>query len=226
VDYVNGMKDIKNKQVKNIINLSDIFTDDPVRMIRAVKYAAATGFSIPLNLKMKITSQSNLLRTISPSRLTEEIFKIINSDKAGVIVDMLDKIGLYSYLQPQAAELMRKNTNFRKSYMQTMTALKGRENQRGQAISSLFRDYLEGAYEWKPGPIENYKDICKSVRNFVLPMNPPRFELEYAIKKFLSAKGITIKRTPFRQAAEGETPAKRRRRRRKPKSESANAENN
>jgi len=221
VDYVNGMKDIKNKQVKNVINLSDIFNDDPVRMIRAVKYAATTGFSIPLNLKMKISSQSNLLRTISPSRLTEEIFKIINSDKAGGIVDLLDKMGLYSYLQPQAAELMRKNANFRKSYMQTMTALKGRENPRGQAISSLFRDYLEGAFEWKPGPIENYKDICKSVRNFVLPMNPPRFELESALKKFLSAKGITIKRTPFK-AAEGETSsAKRRRRRRKPKSASA-----
>jgi len=227
VDYVNGMKDIKNKQVKNIINLSDIFTDDPVRMIRAVKYAATTGFSLPLNLKMKITSQSNLLRTISPSRLTEEIFKIINSDKAGIIVDMLDKIGLYSYMQPQAAELMRKNANFKKSYLQTMTNLKGRENQRGQAISSLFRDYLEGAYEWKPGPIENYKDICKSVRDFVLPMNPPRFELEYALKKFLSNKGITIKRTPFKTAAEGEKPAsKRRRRRRKPKSESADTENN
>jgi len=226
VDYVNGMKDIKNKQVKNIINLSDIFTDDPVRMIRAVKYAAATGFSIPLNLKMKITSQSNLLKTISPSRLTEEIFKIINSDKAGVIVDMLDKTGLYSYLQPQAAELMRKNANFRKSYLQTMTDLKGRENPRGQAISALFLDYLEGAYEWKPGPIENYKEICKSVRTFVLPMNPPRFELESAIKKFLSAKGITIKRSPFRPAAEGEASAKRRRRRRKPNSGSANKESN
>jgi hypothetical protein len=110
-----------------------------------------------------------------------------------------------------------------------MTDLKGRENRRGQAISSLFRDYLEGAFEWKPGPIENYKDICKSVRDFVLPMNPPRFELEYALKKFLSNKGIIIKRTPFKTAAEGEKPAsKRRRRRRKPKSESgsANTENN
>jgi poly(A) polymerase len=226
VDYVNGMNDIKNKQVKNIISLSDIFTDDPVRMIRAVKYAATTGFSIPLNLRMKITSQSNLLASISPSRLTEEIFKIINSDKACAIVDLLDKTGLYSYLQPQAAELMRKNSSFRKSYLQTMAGLKGAENIRGQAISSLFRDYLETLYEWKPGPIENYKEICKSVRNFVLPMNPPRFELESAIKKFLSAKGITIKRTPLRPAAEGDSPsARRKRRRRKPKTESTNTEN-
>jgi len=225
VDYVNGMKDIKNKQVKNVINLSDIFTDDPVRMIRAVKYAAATGFSIPLNLRMKITSQSNLLTAISPSRLTEEIFKIINSDKAGIIVDMLDKTGLYAYLQPQAAELMRKNAGFRKSYLQTMTDLKGTENKKGQAVSSLFYDYLESVCEWKPGPIENYKEVCKTVRTFVLPMNPPRFELEYAIKKFLSNKGITIKRTPFKPAVDGSSPpSKRRRRRRTPKTEAENTE--
>jgi len=222
VDYVNGMKDIKNKQVKNIINLSVIFMDDPVRMIRAVKYAAMTGFSIPLNLKMKIVNQSNLLTSISPSRLTEEIFKIINSDKAGAIVDLLDKMGLYSYLQPQAAELMRRNANFRKSYLQTMAALKGAENQRGQALSSLFYDYLESTSDWKPGPIENFKEICKTVRTFVMPMNPPRFELEYAVKKFLSAKGITIKRTPPKPAAEEGKPApKRKRRRRKPKSGTA-----
>jgi poly(A) polymerase len=227
VDYVNGMNDIKNKQVKNIINLSEIFTDDPVRMIRAVKYAAATGFSIPLNLKMKIVNQSNLLTSISPSRLTEEIFKIINSDKAGAIVDLLDKMGLYSYMQPQAAELMRKNANFRKSYLQTMTALKGVENQRGQALSSLFHDYLESTNEWKPGPVENFKEICKTVRVFVMPMNPPRFELEYAVKKFLSAKGITIKRTPPKPAAEEGKPApKRKRRRRKPKSGAAAPVNN
>jgi len=227
VDYVNGMKDIKNKQVKNIINLSVIFMDDPVRMIRAVKYAAMTGFSIPLNLKMKIVNQSNLLTSISPSRLTEEIFKIINSDKAGAIVDLLDKMGLYSYLQPQAAELMRKNANFRKSYLQTMSALKGVGNQRGQALSSLFYDYLESTQDWKPGPIENFKEICKTVRTFVMPMNPPRFELEYAVKKFLSNKGIIIKRTPPKPAAEEGKPApKRKRRRRKPKSGAAAPVNN
>jgi poly(A) polymerase len=219
VDYVNGMKDIKNKQVKNVINLSDIFTDDPVRMIRAVKYAAAADFSIPLNLKMKISSQSNLLKSISHSRLTEEIFKIINSDKACAIVDLLDKMGLYSYLQPRAAELMRKNPNFRKNYLQTMAALKGAENQRGQALASLFRDYLESTDDWKPGIVENYKEICKTARTFVLPMNPPRFELEYAVKKFLSVKGITIKRMLPKPVTEGEKPAaKRKRRRRKPRS--------
>jgi len=211
VDYVNGMNDIKNKQVKPIINISKIFSDDPVRMIRAVKYAAATGFSLPLNLKRKIKKQSTLVSSISPSRLTEEIFKIIHSDKAAEIVDLLDQMGLYCYLQPEAVKLMRQESDFRKRYLQSMKALSaGGGNNFSLALGSLFYDYLETFTEWKPGIIENYKEIFHAARSFVLPMNPPRFEFERAIKKFLAAKGITVKRPYFpinnKQTTEGETP--------------------
>jgi len=217
VDYVGGMNDINKKQIKPIIALSEIFTDDPVRMIRAAKYAAKTEFTLPMNLKMKIANQSSLLSTISPSRLTEEIFKIIHSEKAAAIVDLLDKMGLYAFLQPQAASLMRKNPNFRKSYLQGMEELKGSGDRRGHALSALFTGYLESIADWKPGPIENFKDVFKTARSFVLPMNPPRFEMEYALKKFLASHGITVKRAPPKPPVEGETKPKRKRRRRRKK---------
>jgi len=222
VDYVGGMNDIKSKQVKPIITLSEIFTDDPVRMIRAAKYAAMTGFSLPLNLKLKISHQSNLLSTISPSRLTEEIFKIINSDKADTIVSLLDKMGLYSYLQPQAVQFMRKNAKNKKSYLQTMSNLSGKKNVRGEPLRALFSDYLENTQEWKPGSIDNFKEICKTARTFILPMNPPRFELEHAVKKFLTSHSITVKRSyikPAAETAEAGSPAVRKRRRRRKKPE-------
>jgi poly(A) polymerase len=221
IDYVGGMNDIKKRQVKPVIPLSEIFTDDPVRMIRAVKYAALAGFSIPLGVKLKIAKQSGLLASISPSRLTEEMLKIIHSDNAAAIVNLLDKTGLYCYLQPQAAKLMRKNPLFRQSYLRRMAALKGSENRRGQALGALFYDYLETFAEWKPEPVENFKEIYKAAHSFVLPINPPRCEMEYVVKKFLSDHGITIKRPHLekpKQAHEGETvPSAKRRRRRKPK---------
>ena len=221
VDYVGGIEDIKKRQVRPIIPIDKIFTDDPVRMIRAVKYAAATGFSLPLNLKLKIKKQSNLLTSISPSRLTEEIFKIIYSGRAAAIVDLLDRMGLYSYLQPQAAKLMKKDSTFRKNYLRTMTALNGAGNSRGQELGALFSDYLESTQKWEPGDIENYREIFNTVRSFVLPMNPPRFELEHAVRKFLAVRGVTIKRAHPKPAHEtGDKPAsaaKKRRRRRKPK---------
>jgi poly(A) polymerase len=199
VDYVGGMNDIKKRQVRSVIPLSEIFTEDPVRMIRAVKYAALAGFSIPFNLKLKIARQSCLLAGISPSRLTEEILKIINSDNAADIVDMLDKMGLYNYLQPNAADIMRKNPSFRHNYLKSMTVLNGS----GQVLGALFYDYLETVYDWKgeaasgknlPISIENFREIFKAVRSFVLPMNPPRYDLERAMRKFFSSRSITIKR--------------------------------
>ncbi|MDR1869592.1 MAG: polynucleotide adenylyltransferase PcnB [Treponema sp.] len=218
VDYVGGMEDIKSKMVKPIISISEIFKDDPVRMIRAVKYAAATGFSLPLKLKLKIKSQSNLLTSISPSRLTEEIFKIINSGKAAAIVDLLDKMGLYNYLQPQAAALMRKNAGFRQKYLDSMAALTGVEKYRGQAIGALFYVYLENARTWESGVLEDYKEVFQMARSFVLPMNPPRFEMEHALRKFLSNYGITRRPHPnpvLESGAKPAAPAKRKRRRKR-----------
>jgi len=185
-------------------------------MIRAVKYAAMTGFSIPLNVKMKITAQSNLLSSISPSRLTEEIFKFIYSNKAADIVDLLDKMGLYSYLQPNASKLMKKDSVFRQRYLKTMSKLNGRESYRGQALGALFTDYLETLHEWKSGTsIENFREVYKDARSFVLPMNPPRYDMEYAVKKFLTNHGVSIKR-PVLATVEGK-PAPKKKRRRKPR---------
>jgi poly(A) polymerase len=220
VDYVGGMKDINKKQVKPIIPITQIFSEDPVRMIRAVKYAAATGFILPFYVKLKIHNQSGLLTTISHSRLTEEIQKIIHSSQAAAIVDLLDKMGLYSYLQPEAAKLMKKNQNFKARYLKSMAALNGNDNFRGQSLGALFWDYLEDTCDWKPGTIENFKEIYTTARSFISPMNPPRYEMQYALKKFLASHGITIKRPSLAKPAVesgGETTVKsKRRRRRKP----------
>jgi poly(A) polymerase len=239
VDYVGGMNDIKKRQVRPVIPLSEIFTEDPVRMIRAVKYAALTGFSIPFNLKLKIARQSGLLAGISPSRLTEEILKIINSDNAEAVVDLLDKMGLYNYLQPNAARLMRKNPSFRQNYLKSMAALNSGGSGQVQVLGALFYDYLETVYDWKcesdagknhPVSIDNFRDFFKAVRSFVLPMNPPRYDLERALRKFFSIRGITIKRPHIEklkqaaETAENKPSSARKRRRRKHKPEVKDSE--
>jgi len=197
VDYVGGIKDIRAKLVRPIISLSEIFTDDPVRMIRAVKYGAATGFTLPFPLKWKIRKQSHLLSTISPSRLTEEIFKIIQSPQAARIVEALDSMGLYSYLQPEAARLMREAGSFRGRYLRSLAATSkpGFKNLPGEALGALINDYLEDIADWDRGIIENYKACYSAARNFVLPMNPPRYEIDYAVRRFFSAHGKTVKRS-------------------------------
>ncbi|MDR1238661.1 MAG: polynucleotide adenylyltransferase PcnB [Treponema sp.] len=199
VDYVGGIKDIREKRIAPIIPLSTIFKDDPVRMIRAVKYGAATGFRLTLRLKWRIKKQSPLLAAVSPSRLTEEIFKIIHSSSAAVIVEALEGLGLYEYLQPGASRLMKENAGFRARYLKSMAALnrEGFKNLPGEAMGALIQDYLEDNTDWEAGIAETYKNTFTAARAFVLPMNPPRFELDHAVRLFLAAHGITIKKSRF-----------------------------
>jgi poly(A) polymerase len=64
----------------------------------------------------------------------------------------------------------------------------------GETLGALINDYLEDITDWERGVTENYKASYSAARNFVLPMNPPRFELGYAVRRFFAAHGITIKK--------------------------------
>jgi len=208
IDYVGGMKDIQKRLIRPIIALPHIFTDDPVRMIRAVKYAAVTDFKLPLTLKWKIRGHSSLLAGVSPSRLTEEIFKIIHSPHALAIVEGLDALGLYCYLQPRAAELFKTMPAFKARYLKTIGALNGEgfKNLPGETLSALIRDYLEDNADWdgtrgiEPLSLaERCKNAFALARQFVLPMNPPRVELDAALRLLFAEHGVSIKRTRFNE---------------------------
>ncbi|MDR1787374.1 MAG: polynucleotide adenylyltransferase PcnB [Treponema sp.] len=217
VDYIDGMRDIRKKRIRPIIPLQHIFTDDPVRMIRAVKYAASTGFRIPFSLGRKIRAQAGLLAGISPSRLTEEIFKIIRSSCPAKIASALDSYGLYQYLQPEAVRLFRAQGGFRERYMRTLASLSspGFKDAPGAVLSSLVRDYVEDCVEWDsdfPSDtlIERFKDAFAKARHFVLPMNPPRVELFNAMRLIFADHGLTVtkfrlgdRRHQFRRALDG-----------------------
>jgi poly(A) polymerase len=212
VDYVGGMKDIRERRIRPIIPLKLIFTDDPVRMIRAVKYAAATGCKLPLPLRWRIRRQSGLLRSVSPSRLTEEILKIIRSPYIAQIVESLEAFGLYTYLQPNASALMRENGRFRQQYMKSLADLgraAGGEAVPGLPMAALIRDYLEDTIDWDAGVSENYKNAFIEARRFVLPMNPPRVELDYGVRSIFGEHDITIKRSHFIDRLRSERPERR-----------------
>jgi poly(A) polymerase len=158
-----------------------------------------TGFKLPLPLTWRIRRQARLLEAVSPSRLTEEIFKIIHSSSAASIVEALEALGLYEYLQPQASRLMRDSPDFRARYIRSLSVLnrEGFKNLPGEALAALVQDYLEDNTDWEAGIAENYKNTFAAARAFVLPMNPPRFELDHGVRLFFAAHGITIKKSHF-----------------------------
>jgi poly(A) polymerase len=202
IDYVNGVNDIKKGVLRPVIPLERIFVEDPVRMIRAIKYGATTGCRISRRLRKKIRDSSPLLSPVSPSRLTEELLKIINSGRAEEIVNSALDTDLYAYLQPAATSLLLENKKFRRSYFESLRALddlvkQNPDSRLGERLFFLLKDFVEHLTDWKleskTSAAELYKKTWAICRNFVLPMNPQRTELDFAVRKVLVAMGVQVK---------------------------------
>ena len=204
IDYVNGVKDIKKGIINPVISLDTIFVEDPVRMIRAIKYAATTGFKLPSSLKKKICRSAHLLSPVSPSRLTEELHKIINSGNAHKIIELALETDIFMYLQPAASALIYENREFEKNYLTRLKELDALcvispESRLGQKLYYLVYDFIYNLTDWSK-EIENssatgelYIKTWAQTRHFILPMNPQRTELEFAIRTVLKKLGVSIK---------------------------------
>ncbi|HAK68072.1 MAG TPA: polynucleotide adenylyltransferase PcnB [Treponema sp.] len=206
IDYVNGVKDIRKGIVRPVIPLDRIFVEDPVRMLRAVKYGATTGCRLPWSLKRKIRKSSNLLSPVSPSRLTEELMKIINSGHSYEIVSGAMDTDLYVYLQPAATNMMLEDRKFARAYLSSLKELdtfdKTHPDARlGEKLYFVLKDFVPHLTDWKKEIEEGtaaadlYKRTWARCRNFILPMNPQRTELEFAVRKILSEYGVHVKQS-------------------------------
>ena len=86
-DFNDALIDIKKKRIRSILELPASFIEDPVRMIRAVKYSVTTNFSLQGQIKRAIKKYPRQLSLVSTSRLTEEVGKIIAYDAAKILTD-------------------------------------------------------------------------------------------------------------------------------------------
>lgn len=225
IDYVGGVRDIRKGELKPVIPLDRIFVEDPVRMLRAVKYSATTGCKMSWSLRHKIRKSASLLSPVSPSRLTEEMLKIINSGHAYDIVSEALDTDLYMALQPSATEFMFSDKNFEKSYMQNLKRLDAlnvveKEARLGKKLVFLIKDFILTLTDWKKeiekksSAGELYIKTWDQCRHFVLPMNPQRTELEYAIRSALREIGVNIRLPKSDANGESREGSKRPRRRR------------
>ena len=190
-----GVKDVRAHRLVPVIPLKVIFTDDPVRMLRAVKYSVSTGCKIPFMLGRSIRKSSSLLEPVSPSRLTEEIIKILNSGHARPIVHEALRYDLYMYLQPAAASLIDGNPAFAKDYEESLGKLdelvaSGEDTRLGRKLVFFIESLIKVIVQERIPPSEVYNRVYTECRRFVMPMNPPRIELEFAVRFGLKELGF------------------------------------
>jgi poly(A) polymerase len=102
IDYVGGVEDIANKRLRLIGDQETRYREDPVRMLRAIRFAAKLGFSIDESCKQAILKLGPLLGEIPAARLFEEVLKLFHSGHAEESFVTLQEYDLLKYLFPDA----------------------------------------------------------------------------------------------------------------------------
>ena len=107
-DYANGLAAIKAKQIELIGDPETRYREDPVRMLRAVRFATKLDMQIAPSSEKPITELASLLDNIPPARLFEEILKLFLNGKAQQNFIMLRQYGLFKSLFPELDRILDK----------------------------------------------------------------------------------------------------------------------
>jgi poly(A) polymerase len=100
LDYHDGMRDLQHKSVRIVGDARSRYREDPIRMLRAVRFAAKAGFAIDERTRKPIRELAPLLENVPPSRVYEEMQKLLFSGHAATALRQLRKEGLHHGLLP------------------------------------------------------------------------------------------------------------------------------
>ena len=109
VDYVGGYEDVMQGRLRLIGDPDDRYREDPVRMIRAIRFAAKLGFSIDESCQDFIRDQGIILRDVPAARLYEEVLKLFHSGHAIESFRGLREYYLLEHLFPEASDALNGN---------------------------------------------------------------------------------------------------------------------
>ena len=104
-DPYNGVRDLNSGLIRTPLNPDTTFSDDPLRMLRAVRFASQLGFKVDPSVTDSIQQQADRIEIVSAERITAEIYKILDSPQPSVGLDLLQKVGLMEIVLPEISVL-------------------------------------------------------------------------------------------------------------------------
>ena len=111
-DYADGLPDIEQRLIHIIGSPVERYREDPVRMLRAIRFAAKLGFQIEDNTAAAITKVHNLLADIPPARLFDEVLKLLMNGHALVTFHLLRQYQLFDILFPATEEALANDPGY------------------------------------------------------------------------------------------------------------------
>jgi len=157
IDYVNGLEALNNSEIRMIGKPVERFKEDPVRMIRAIRFKVKLGAIIDSKVSKSISNQAYLLANIPAARLYDECIKLFHNENAYEVFELLVEYGILNYLFPQTKE-----TSFiNKTLINTSYRIK---NGRPVTPAFLFAVFLWDAQN------KRFKELNKKKKSRILKM--------------------------------------------------------
>lgn len=230
IDYVGGVTDIRQRRLKTLVAAETSFAEDPVRMIRAVKYASLVGFPVPAPMAGLIRRMRASILDCSRERVTEEVFKILTSGAAYDILELAQKLRLFEVIFPALEESLRGS---RKKFAEHPFGLRlrgldertaqGKALDRNAMFGFLYRDLVLERADLLEGDDPEYP-LQQYIRTASEPLFPSKKDLAIACEALLREGRPHYRPAPPRgregparvaaEAGDKPTAAKRRRHRR------------
>ena len=145
-DYVGGVEDVERRRLVLIGDPEQRLREDPVRMLRAIRFAAKLDFSIDPPVVMAIHHHAHLLSNVPAARLFDEFLKMFQSGHAERTFDLLREHRLFGEMFPDTEEELLRDDDFRK-FIRAALKNTDRRVAAGKSVTPMF---LLGVFFWAP----------------------------------------------------------------------------
>lgn len=156
VDLFNGQEDLKNRILRTPVSPDITFTDDPLRMLRCIRFASRFNFRIEENTWNALCKKSGELVNISAERIMEEFKKILLSPYAVRGIYLLQETGLLQYFLPELSCLDVNGAGHKNNFVHSVKVLKNLIERKPDSsiwlrMSALLHDIGKGPTEKSDG---------------------------------------------------------------------------
>lgn len=185
IDMTGAMSDFRSRRIRSLIPLNRTFIEDPVRMIRCLKYCVTTGFKMDFKLRMAIRKYSSNLSSIGSSRMTEELNKILACGKSAQILKLLNQYGLLVFMLP----CLSVYAQFPQVFQSLEELDRSIESHRKVSRSEMYLALVKPVLTENPdirNANEKYKDVYRQIKVFITPNTPCNSDLEEAAHLYLN----------------------------------------
>ena len=145
-DYVGGVKDVERRRLVLIGDPDKRMREDPVRMLRAVRFAGKLGFTIDPRVEKSMARHKALLGNVPPARIFDEFLKLFQSGFAESTFELLWKYDLFAQLFPDADTELQRDKSFAR-FVHAGLISTDRRVASGKSTTPMF---LLGVFLWAP----------------------------------------------------------------------------